>query len=160
MPDVTGFTAERVLELIEANKQELLAEIYGIEGRRLLQDRAVTTAIAPVLPHNGRAEVEIEFPDTRAYRLYSIATSDPCRFRLYTSDAHRDDDFNRRIGADPAQNSGLVLEFISVPNLLTATLSPLVDGFIDVGNSGYCLIQNRSGSTRSVQVELTYIRTE
>lgn len=160
MAEVTGFVAEYVLELLEELKLELQAEIFAIENKKVLQERDVTSVTTPMLAHNAGAEVALEFPDCRAYRLYRIESNAPCRFRMYTTDLQRDQDANRRVGKDPEQDSGLMLEFITTPLLLEADLSPVVDGFIDVGNFGYCRIQNRSGVTRTIEVTLTYIRTE
>lgn len=65
----------------------------------------------------------------RAFRLFRITTSAPCRFRMYTTDAKMGADASRALGVDPTGDHGLILEFASTPSLLSADLSPTVDGF-------------------------------
>lgn len=92
------------------------------------------------------------------YQLLQITTSHPCRVRLYTSTAKRDADLTRSIGTDPTGNHGLMFEFISTANLLSADLSPLVDGFADTAAIPYS-ITNLSGATQTITVTLNHVKT-
>ena len=92
------------------------------------------------------------------YQLLQITTSHPCRVRLYTSTAKRDADLTRSIGTDPTGNHGLIFEFISTANLLSADLSPVVDGFADTAAIPYS-ITNLSGATQTITVMLNHVKT-
>ena len=92
------------------------------------------------------------------YQLLHITTSHPCRVRLYTSIAKRDADLTRSIGTDPTGNHGLMFEFISTANLLSADLSPVVDGFADTAAIPYS-ITNLSGATQTITVTLNHVKT-
>lgn len=97
----------------------------------------------------------------KAYRLYKIQTSAPCRTRLYTTTAKRDADVTRPIGTAPAGDHGLMFEFVSDSTLLLADLSPVVDGF-DNDTDGlipYSIVNISTGAT-SFTVTFTYIVTE
>ena len=92
------------------------------------------------------------------YQLLQITTNYPCRVRLYTSTAKRDADITRPIGTDPTGNHGLLFEFISSTELLSADLSPLVDGFADTAAIPYSLT-NLSGATQTISVTLNHVKT-
>lgn len=98
-----------------------------------------------------------------SYRLYTITTSGPCRTRLYTTTTKRDADLGREIGTDPVGDHGLILEFISTtsPSLLTADLSPVVDGFDgDADGMIPYSVENVSGSTATFTITFSYMITE
>jgi hypothetical protein len=67
------------------------------------------------------------------------------------------------MGTLPSGNHGMVLEYISAPTLLSADLTPVVDGYdgkpIPDGNVPVS-ITNLSGTTRALSVGLTWVRTE
>ncbi len=92
------------------------------------------------------------------YQLLQITTNHPCRVRLYTSTTKRDADLTRPIGTDPEGNHGLMFEFISITELLSADLSPLVDGFADTAAIPYS-ITNLSGVTQTISVTLNHVKT-
>lgn len=92
------------------------------------------------------------------YQLLHITTSHPCRVRLYTSTAKRDADLTRPIGTDPEGNHGLMFEFISTTELLSADLSPLVDGFSDSATIPYS-ITNLSNEIQTISVTLNHVKT-
>ena len=92
------------------------------------------------------------------YQLLQITTNYPCRVCLYTSTAKRDADITRPIGTDPTGNHGLLFEFISSTELLSADLSPLVDGFADTASIPYSLT-NLSGATQTISVMLNHVKT-
>ena len=78
--------------------------------------------------------------------------------RLYTSTAKRDADLTRLIGTDPTGNHGLLFEFISSTELLSADLSPVVDGFAETAAIPYS-ITNLSGATQTITVTLNHVKT-
>lgn len=92
------------------------------------------------------------------YQLLHIATNHPCRVRLYRSSAQRDADISRAIGTDPTGDHGLMLEFVSTSELLSADLSPLVDGFSNSPAIAYS-ITNLSGATQTITVTLNHVKT-
>ena len=92
------------------------------------------------------------------YQLLHITTNHPCRVRLYTSTVKRDADLTRPIGIDPEGNHGLMFEFISTSELLSADLSPLVDGFADTAAIPYS-ITNLSNATQTITVTLNHVKT-
>lgn len=92
------------------------------------------------------------------YQLLQITTNHPCRVRLYTSTAKRDADLTRLIGTDPTGNHGLLFEFISSTELLSADLSPVVDGFAETAAIPYS-ITNLSGATQTITVTLNHVKT-
>lgn len=95
------------------------------------------------------------------YRLLTISTDKAARVRLYTSASKRDADASRPIGTDPTGDHGLVLEFVTTSSLLSADLSPAVDGFTsDASVNVPYTVTNMSGSTGTVQTTLGYLRTE
>lgn len=92
------------------------------------------------------------------YQLLHIITSDACRVRLYTSVNQRNADINRAIGTDPTGNHGLMFEFITSPVLLSADLSPIVDGFSGTADIPYS-ITNLSGVAKPITVTLNHVKT-
>lgn len=99
----------------------------------------------------------------KSYRLLSIATDRPCRVRVYATVAQRTADAARAIGTGPAGNHGLMLEYVSTAAVLTAALSPAVDGAnleASPSTSVPISVQNLSGSTSTVQVSFVFLGTE
>jgi hypothetical protein len=97
------------------------------------------------------------------YRISKIVTSVPARVRLYSTTAKRDADAARAIGEDPTGDHGLMLEYITATGLLSAALSPMVDGYSleatptkDIPYS----ITNLSGGSSPVTITLTWQKTE
>jgi len=98
-----------------------------------------------------------------AYRLYKITTSAPARVRLYTTTSKRDADVDRPIGTDPTGDHGLQLEFVSAAGLLSADLSPLVDGFDGKSTPDGVIpyrITNTGTATATITVTFIWIRSE
>lgn len=98
----------------------------------------------------------------KAYRLYSISTNRACRTRVYTDASARSADASRPVGTDPTDGAGLVLEFVSTAALLSATLSPTVDGFSgeSPATSSIPVSITNNGATGAVEVTLTFLATE
>jgi hypothetical protein len=99
----------------------------------------------------------------KGYRLYRITTSAPCRVRLYSTTAKRDADISRPIGTDPTGDHGVMLEFVSTEGLLTADLSPVVDGFDGKATPDGAIpisVTNTGAGTVAITVDLLYLRSE
>jgi hypothetical protein len=100
---------------------------------------------------------------SKAYRLFAISTNRPARVRLYTTSAKRDADITRAVGTSPTGDHGLMLEFVTAASLLSADLSPTVDGFdgkITPDGAIPITVTNQDTATGTVTVTFTYIRTE
>jgi hypothetical protein len=125
-------------------------------------ERATSTVTAINLMPNDPERGGVNL--AKGYRLYRIDTTEPCRFRLYTTVAKRDADINRPIDTDPVGDHGLVLEFISAYTLLGADLSPVVDGFDGMtppdGHDLPYTVTNTGSSTATFTVTLTWISSE
>ena len=92
------------------------------------------------------------------YQLLHITANCACRFRLYTSANQRDNDLGRAIGVDPTGNHGLLFEFVTTPSLLSADLTPIVDGYSNTANIPYS-VTNLSGVAQAVTVTLNHVKT-
>lgn len=117
--------------------------------------REDVTFLSSEIPNNANDTGSVSI-STR-YQLVQITTDVPARVRLYTDIVKRDADINRPIGTDPVGNHGLILEFISTLSLLSADLSPIVDGFCDISDIPFT-ITNLSGNNATVYVTLNHIK--
>lgn len=70
----------------------------------------------------GTSELDVG----RTASFLRIDTATPCRVRIYTTNSARGADASRPAGTLPAQGSGCLFEFISVPILMGADLTPTV----------------------------------
>ena len=123
-------------------------------GSQVRQTATITTAsLAPNTSAVGTIDLG------RGYRLLNIDTSSPCRVRIYTNEGDRDADLSRQFGTDRPQGVGLMLEFVSVAGLLSADLSPTVDGFTAAGTAYYS-VTNRGLSAAAVTIDFDYLPTE
>jgi hypothetical protein len=126
-----------------------------------LPARATATKTTASLAANASESGTVTI--TRGYRLYTLQTNRPARLRLYTTTAKRDADAARAIGTDPTGDHGLILEFITTATVLTADLSPMVDGFDGKPTPDGAIpyrITNLDTSTGTVVLTLGYVRTE
>lgn len=95
------------------------------------------------------------------YRLLHITTTSPCRTRLYTSAAQRTADDARIIGTDPAGDHGVMLEYVSTLGLLSAALSPTVDGYTsDETDQIPWSVTNTDSVIQTVTVTLDVLRAQ
>lgn len=107
---------------------------------------------------NGAQELSV-VPIAPGYRLLRIYTNRPARVRLYDAIASRDADAGRSVAGDPAVVPGLMLDYVTEQGGGTASLNPLVDGFVVSGSDAPITVDNR-GTPGAVSVTLTYVRTE
>lgn len=97
------------------------------------------------------------------YRLLRITSSAPARVRLYTTAAKQAADLARPIGTDPAGDHGCVLEYVATSGLLSADLSPTVDGFDGKAAPDGAIpitVTNTGAGIVAIQVDFLWIRTE
>lgn len=100
---------------------------------------------------------------SRGYRVIALKTDRPARVRIYATAAQQAADAARPVGTDPTGNHGLLLEYVTTSGMLEAVLSPMVDGAsmeVTPSNNIPVTVTNLSGSAATVQVDLTYMRTE
>lgn len=117
----------------------------------------VTASLADQASENGVITM------APGYRLLKIDTDVSARVRLYATATQRNADASRPIGQDPSGNHGLTMEFISDTGLLSAVLSPAVDGYSLEATPSDDIpyrITNLSGGSTAVTVTLTWQKTE
>jgi hypothetical protein len=152
--DLTG-TELMVIERFnnQTNAQETnvirVSELNGFGA--ITKELQITTAS---LQSNATATGSV--PINAIYRLLTIATNAPCRVRLYVTAAKRNADLARQAGLDKPQGASMMLEFISVTGLLSADLSPLVDGFTNDGNVHYS-VTNTGLAATAITATFNYI---
>lgn len=129
---------------------------FGLRGFTR-EDLVLTSAsLAPGAVESGTIDL------APGWRLAHIATDVEARLRLYDTTGHRTSDISRPIGTDPTLTAdhGLLFEFVTTATLLSASLSPLVDGYCPSGIAVPYSLTNLSGSTTAVEVTLAWLRTE
>jgi hypothetical protein len=95
------------------------------------------------------------------YRLLKVETDVAARVRVYDSTASRTADASRPIGTDPTGAHGVILDFVTTVSTLEWWLNPVVDGYTTANNDTVPLaITNLSGSTDTVTVTFTWVRSE
>jgi hypothetical protein len=119
--------------------------------------RATLNVALGTIPNNQT--VTGSFAVTAGYLLRSITTSASMRVRLYPSSAARDADLLRPLGMDYVQGSAQLLEFHSVNGLLSAVLSPAVNGYSTDGNCYYS-VRNLSLADATMTMSFDYLPTE
>lgn len=146
---------------------EWLASLVGPEGPAGPSGgggnatRATATIVTGSLAAGASAVGAVDM--AVGYRLYELVTNRPVRVRLYTTVAHRDADAARPLGTDPTGDHGLMLEYVTTVDTLSASLSPLVDGFSGEDPPSISIpyrIDNLDSVAGAVSCTLTYIRTE
>lgn len=133
----------------------------GGGGGTTLLPRTVTSVTTASLA--SLAAAQMTFPLAIGYRLLRVSTSSTSRVRMYNTVAQRTSDLSRVIGTDPQGDHGLVFEFVSSPDFLAASLSPVVEGaslettpVADIPIT----ITNLDLVAQAVTVSLTWIQTE
>ena len=96
----------------------------------------------------------------QGYRLLKIETDKAARVRLYTTTTGRDADISRPFGTvTPDINNGVMFDFQTTSENLSDDVNPQVDGYVSTGTAIPITITNLNGSTGTVTVTLTYVRT-
>ena len=97
----------------------------------------------------------------QGYRILKIETDVAARVRVYSSTASRTADASRPIGTDPTGAHGVILDFVTTPSVLEWWLNPAVDGYMTTSTDTVPVaVTNLSGSTDTVTVTLTWVRSE
>ena len=113
--------------------------------------------------HATDAAENITITAYKGYALYKIEVSEPAWVTLYVSSAARTADASRPITLDPTPGSGVIAEAITQASSETVLFTPAVIGFNDDATPStnvYLKVVNRSGSTQSINVELTVTQLE
>lgn len=100
---------------------------------------------------------------SRGYRLLLIQTTVASRVRLYPTVAQRTADLNRPASTAPTSADGVMIDYVTTATALTASLSPVVDGFDNKPVQDGTIpvtVSNTSGAASVVTVTFTYVRTE
>lgn len=129
--------------------------------RTALYSRSVSTGTTAPIDDNIRTNMDI-LNAAKSYVLYKLETSHASWVTLYVNAAARTADASRPQGVDPLPGSGVIAEVITT-STQTVIVSPGVVGFNDespVTNTIPLSVKNNSGSTASITVTLTILRTE
>lgn len=151
---------------------EILARLAELPKPADMATKQELDALAPPLREITQVTTESLVKDqstseyltmATAYRLYWIQTDRPARVRIYATPGHRDLDVDRPIGTLPMGDHGLIFEYVTTAEQLSAVLTPVVDGAnleewptADIP----CTITNLDKDESPVKVSLNYIRTE
>mgnify|MGYP001197559635 CR=1 FL=1 len=126
-----------------------------------LQSRQNVSVTTGTLSNNGTAYPNITGA-AKSYLLYSIQTDRAAWVRVYTTSAARSSDASRDIDTDPLPGSGVLAE-VMTSQATTLTMTPATMGFnMDSPSADtiYLAVTNRSGSSGTVNVTLTILKTE
>jgi len=126
----------------------------GVGSRTFGQ--ATTASIADGASDN------ITITGAKSYVLLSIETSHAAWVTVYTSTAARTADASRGINTDPLPGSGVIAEVITASGT-TQKMTPGVIGYNDESiavSDIYLKVENRSGATQSIIVDLKYLPLE
>ena len=129
-------------------------------GTSSLPSRTTVNGTTNVIANAVTSNVDIA--GYKGYVLYKIQTSEAAWVRLYINSAARTADAARPQGDDPAANSGVIVETISI-GAQTILISPGVHGFNDEATPTTNIpvaITNLSGNTTAITVTLTLLQLE
>lgn len=113
--------------------------------------------------HADNTAENITITAYKGYALYKVKVAEPAWVSLYVSSAARTADASRSITMDPTPGSGVIAEVITQSTNETVLFTPAVIGYNDDSTPStnvYLKVQNRSGSTQSINVELTVTQLE
>ena len=134
----------------------------GGGGGTSLGSRQTFNASTSSAHANNTAE-NITITAYKGYALYKVKVAEPAWVSLYVSSAARTADAGRAITMDPTPGSGVIAEVITQSTNETVLFTPAVIGYNDDSTPStnvYLKVQNRSGSTQSINVELTVTQLE
>lgn len=122
--------------------------------------RATSTVTTASLATGASEKTTIKL--SRGYKLYSLAVDRFARARVYATAAQQDADISRAFGTDPTGNHGVMLDYQVSQAPLSRSLSPMVDGMsLEAAPTDDIPVTiNNLGSTGTVTLTLTWIRTE
>lgn len=99
----------------------------------------------------------------KAYRVLRVQTDVEARVQLYTSPDNRTADAGRAVGVDPTGEHGVVTDIVTTTGNLDWWLSPVAEGYSaesPTTDAAPMRVTNLSGSTDTVTVTVTYLRSE
>jgi len=120
------------------------------------------TAIGTTASIANNASDNITIAAAKTYVLHQIETSHAAWITLYTDDNSRTNDANRTELEDPSAGSGVIAEIVTV-GPTQQKITPGTIGFnydVTPSTNVYIKVVNKSGSTNTVQVTLTYLALE
>ena len=121
--------------------------------------RTTTSHTTASLPSNNTENVSLTLKP--GYRALCIETDKAARVRAYDSTASRTADAARPVGVDPTGVHGVIFDVVTTASTLTWWLNPVVDGYTtDESDTVPLAVTNLSGSTGTVTVTLTWVRSE
>ena len=145
------------LTTVRSEISELSARTSTVENT-LAAVQVVTSEVEVTQATSALADDAVgtlDIPGTRYYAIANVTTTVPAWVTIYTSEAARSAD--TRSEGDPAPlNSGIVLDVSTVGGSLSHDILPFVIGS-SVDGTFYVRAVNRSGSTVSVKVNISYI---
>lgn len=95
------------------------------------------------------------------FRILHIDTTKPSRTRLYATKADEVFDRPRNVNTIPDPKTGIIMDFLTVPVMLSAPLSPIPEGAsLEETPSVLIPISVTSVAGGPVAVTLTWVRTE
>lgn len=113
--------------------------------------------------HANDTPEDLTISTYKGYALYKVSVSEPSWVTLYVSSTTRTSDANRSITEDPSPGSGIIAEAITESSSETVLFTPAVIGFNDDSTPStnvYLKVVNKSGSTQSINIDLTVTQLE
>lgn len=121
--------------------------------------RTTTSHTTASLPSNNTENVSLTLKP--GYRVLCIETDKAARVRAYDSSASRTADAARPVGVDPTGVHGVIFDVVTTASTLTWWLNPAVDGYtVDATDTVPVAVTNLSGSSGTVTVDVTWVRSE
>ncbi len=126
-----------------------------------LQNRTIVSASTTSIADNAVGLVTVT--GFKSYALMKIGLSTAGWIRIYTDSESRTADSSRSVGEDPAAGSGVIAEVVTTGISTEQKISPFTMG----GNMNdpvdatiYMAVTNLSGSTQSINANLTILQLE
>jgi len=119
-----------------------------------------TTAQVTATSLADGASISLSITTPKAYALMKIETTHAAWVTLYSSTNARTNDASRTENTDPTPGSGVLAEVIT-SGAVTQAITPGTFCFNEAAtNTTYAKVVNKSGSTASITVTLTYVQLE
>ena len=126
-----------------------------------LQNRTTVSASTGSIADNAVGLVTVT--GFKSYALMKVGLSTAGWIRIYTDSESRTADSSRSVGEDPAAGSGVIAEVVTTGISTEQKISPFtMGGNMDdpVDTTIYMAITNLSGSTQSINANLTILQLE
>ncbi len=143
---------------------QLTGNLPAIDGSALLNVNASRTTVSAStgsIANNAVGLVTVT--GFKSYALMKVGLSTEGWIRIYTDSASRTADSSRSVGIDPAPGSGVIAEVVTTGISTEQKISPFtMGGNMDdpVDTTIYMSITNLSGSTQSINANLTILQLE